>query len=196
MRLSIAWVMVVSLIYFLSNCRASMQAQGADTRAADPNVWPGQAWQTTTGEPGTFRRGARRRRGVCRNTAAAAAASSGTATSSRSGAIRRSWPTSSRRPRGRRGDPPRVGRRPGLVKLDDAAMKHYPTIGGRESDNFPDRLAEITIRHLATMTAGFDDGRPPKLVYRPGTDGFYSNDCANMLAELFTLRFGKTWPRC
>ena len=41
------------------------------------------------------------------------------------------------------------------------------------------------------MTAGFDDGRPPKLVYQPGTDGFYSNDCSNMLAELLTLRFGE-----
>ena len=38
------------------------------------------------------------------------------------------------------------------------------------------------------MTAGFDDGRPPKLTYRPGTSGFYSNDGANMLAELLTLR--------
>ena len=39
------------------------------------------------------------------------------------------------------------------------------------------------------MTAGFDDGRPPKLVYRPGTRGIYSNDTANMLAELLTLQF-------
>ena len=52
-----------------------------------------------------------------------------------------------------------------------------------------DRLAEIRVRQLATMTAGFDDGRPPRLVYRPGTDGLYQNDGANMLAELLTLRF-------
>ena len=78
-----------------------------------------------------------------------------------------------------------------LVRLDDPAVKHYPAIGTERPDNPRDRLAEITIRHLATMTAGFDDGRPPKLVYRPGTDGFYSNDGANMLAELLTLRFSE-----
>ncbi len=79
----------------------------------------------------------------------------------------------------------------GLVGLEDLAVKHYPLIGAEGRGAPQDRLAEITIRHLATMTAGFDDGRPPKLVYRPGTDGFYSNDCANMLAELLTLRFGE-----
>ena len=79
----------------------------------------------------------------------------------------------------------------GLVELDDPAVKHYPAIGAERPDNPRDWLAEITIRHLATMTAGFDDGRPPKLVYRPGTDGFYSNDGANMLAELLTLRFNE-----
>ena len=77
----------------------------------------------------------------------------------------------------------------GLVTLDDPAVKHYPALGGKGLDHAGERLGEISIRHLATMTAGFDDGRPPKLVYRPGTDGFYSNDCSNMLAELITLRF-------
>jgi CubicO group peptidase (beta-lactamase class C family) len=79
----------------------------------------------------------------------------------------------------------------GLVALDDRAVKHFPAIGLTGRANPKDRLAEITIRQLATMTAGFDDGRPPKLVYRPGTDGFYSNDGANMLAELLTVRFGE-----
>jgi CubicO group peptidase (beta-lactamase class C family) len=78
-----------------------------------------------------------------------------------------------------------------LVAMDDPAVKHYPSIGTTPGENPRDRIAEITIRHLATMTAGFDDDRPPKLVYRPGTDGFYSNDSANMLAELLTLRFGE-----
>jgi CubicO group peptidase (beta-lactamase class C family) len=79
----------------------------------------------------------------------------------------------------------------GLVKLDDPATEHYPSIGTESAGNPRDRLAEITIRHLATMTAGFDDGRPPKLVYRPGTQGIYSNDGSNMLAELLTLRFNE-----
>lgn len=76
----------------------------------------------------------------------------------------------------------------GLVKLDDPARKYYPEISAERPD---DRLDEITIRQLATMTAGFDDERPPQLAYRPGTSGKYSNDGANMLAELLTLRFGE-----
>jgi len=79
----------------------------------------------------------------------------------------------------------------GLVKLDDLAQKHYPTIGTEKSENDKDWLKEITIRHLATMTAGFDDGRPPKFVYRPGTKGIYSNDTSNMLAELLTVKYGE-----
>jgi CubicO group peptidase (beta-lactamase class C family) len=77
----------------------------------------------------------------------------------------------------------------GLVGLDDLATKHDPKIGVEVPTNSRTWLGEITVRHLATMTAGFDDGRPPKLTYRPGTSGFYSNDGANMLAELLTLRF-------
>ena len=69
-------------------------------------------------------------------------------------------------------------------------MKLYPAIGTPSPPKNRHWLAEITIRQLATMTAGFDDGRPPKLGYRPGTDGFYWNDGSNMLAELLTLRFG------
>jgi len=78
----------------------------------------------------------------------------------------------------------------GLVALDDPAQKHYPGFGTESQENVARGwLDEITLRHLATMTAGFDDGRPPKLVYRPGTTGLYSNDTANMLAELLTLKF-------
>ena len=79
----------------------------------------------------------------------------------------------------------------GLVGLDDRAVKHHPGIGAEAPDNPRGWLDEVTVRQLATMTAGFDDARPPKQVYRPGTDGFYSNDGANMLAELLTLRFGE-----
>jgi CubicO group peptidase (beta-lactamase class C family) len=79
----------------------------------------------------------------------------------------------------------------GLVRLDDPARKYLPAIGTEAPGNSSEWLAEITLRHLATMTAGFDDGRPPRLVYRPGTAGIYSNDTANMLAELLTLRFGE-----
>jgi len=80
----------------------------------------------------------------------------------------------------------------GLVGLEDLAQQHYRAIGGERPENATTGwLGEIRIRHLATMTAGFDDGRPPKLVYRPGTSGIYSNDTSNMLAELLTLKFGE-----
>jgi CubicO group peptidase (beta-lactamase class C family) len=78
----------------------------------------------------------------------------------------------------------------GLVELDDPARGHLPEIGGDNPGNDPAWLGAITIRQLATMTAGFDDGRPPRLVYRPGTRGIYSNDTANMLAEILTVKFG------
>jgi CubicO group peptidase (beta-lactamase class C family) len=79
-----------------------------------------------------------------------------------------------------------------LLKLDDLAESHYPRMGREKPENVAAGwLGEVSVRHLATMTAGFDDGRPPKLVYRPGTKGIYSNDTANMLAELLTLKFGE-----
>ncbi|MCI0747376.1 MAG: serine hydrolase, partial [Verrucomicrobia subdivision 3 bacterium] len=79
-----------------------------------------------------------------------------------------------------------------LVLLDDVAQKHYPQIGAENPENAASGwLDDITIHQLATMTAGFDDGRPPKLVRRPGSGGEYSNDTSNMLAELLTLRFGE-----
>src|SRR5262245_12601918 len=78
----------------------------------------------------------------------------------------------------------------GLAKLDDLAVQHYPKIGVEKEENVKKGwLDRITVRQLATMTAGFDDGRPPLLVYEPGTRGIYSNDTANMLAELLTLKF-------
>jgi len=78
----------------------------------------------------------------------------------------------------------------GLVRLDDPACKYYPQIGRERPENIKTGwLERITVRHLATMTAGFDDGRPPLLVYEPGTSGIYSNDTSNMLAELLTLQF-------
>jgi CubicO group peptidase (beta-lactamase class C family) len=79
----------------------------------------------------------------------------------------------------------------GLVGLDDKTRVHSPQLGGERSENRTDWLGEITLRHMATMTAGFDDSRPPKLVSRPGTVGVYSNDTANMLADLLTRKFGE-----
>ena len=56
-----------------------------------------------------------------------------------------------------------------LVQLDNDARKHYPRLGEERPENIKTGwLDEITVHHLATMTAGFDDGRPPTLVRRPG----------------------------
>ncbi len=79
----------------------------------------------------------------------------------------------------------------GLVRLDDKARVHSPQLGGDRPENRVDWLGEITVRQLATMTAGFDDSRPGKLVNRPGTSGIYSNDTANLLADLLTLKYGE-----
>lgn len=80
----------------------------------------------------------------------------------------------------------------GRVSLEDRALRYYPQMGAETAGNVETGwLGEITVRQLATMTAGFDDGRPPRLVYRPGTSGLYSNDTSNILAELLTLRFGE-----
>ena len=80
----------------------------------------------------------------------------------------------------------------GLLKLDDLAQTHDPDIGTEKPENVKRGwLKDVTVRQLATMTAGFDDGRPPLLVYRPGTKGIYSNDTSNMLAELVGRKFGR-----
>ena len=81
----------------------------------------------------------------------------------------------------------RPGRRRGAGRARRPGAEALPGARHREARRTAaDWLGEITVRHLATMTAGFDDGRPPRLVYRPGTGGIYSNDTANMLAELLT----------
>jgi CubicO group peptidase (beta-lactamase class C family) len=174
-------------------CSTGPAAAQEPDRRPERTVWPGDEWQTANPESQGFS-------GAALDAAAAYAQKCGGGSGCiiRRGYLVKEW-----------GDPKKladiksatkgvVGTTllglavdAGLVTLDDSAVKHYPTIGATNSENPRDRLAEITIRHLATMTAGFNDGRPPKLVYQPGTDGCYSNDGANMLAELLTLRFGE-----
>ena len=169
---------------------ARAQASRQEAPSGRPAVWPGDRWETATPESLGLS-------GAALDAAAAYAAEhGGSGCIIRHGYLVKEW-----------GDPEKpadiksatkgtVGTTllglavdAGLVGLDDPAVKHDPTIGAERPDNPRDRLAEVTIRQLATMTAGFDDGRPPRLVYRPGTDGLYSNDGANMLAELLTLKF-------
>src|SRR5262245_24423937 len=78
----------------------------------------------------------------------------------------------------------------GLVKLADRARSHLPALGSEKPENVATGwLEEITVHQLATMNAGFDGGRPPRLVRRPGSGGEYSNDTSNMLAEVLTVLF-------
>jgi CubicO group peptidase (beta-lactamase class C family) len=167
-------------------------AGSADGTATRPAVWPGARWEAATPESQGLSQAA------LDATAASAEEHGGSGCIIRHGYLVKEW-----------GDPKKpadiksatkgtVGATllglavdAGLVGLDDPAVKHYPMMGAERPDNPRDRLAEINVRQLATMTAGFDDGRPPSLVYRPGTDGLYSNDGANMLAELLTLRFSE-----
>ena len=166
---------------------------GPGETAASRTVWPGHEWEAATPESQGLS-------GAALDAAAAYAEKSGGGSGCiiRHGYLVKEW-----------GDPKKLADiksatkgsvgttllglavNAGLVGLDDPAVKRYPAIGTERPDNPRDRLDEITIRHLATMTAGFDDGRPPKLIYRPGTGGFYSNDGSNMLAELLTLRFNE-----
>ncbi|MHB1462931.1 MAG: serine hydrolase [Armatimonadota bacterium] len=82
----------------------------------------------------------------------------------------------------------------GKINLDAKAQSYYPSIGSisqsiyrKAAPSSTEWLSQITVKQLASMTAGFDDGRPPTLKWKPGTHGCYSNDTANMLAELCTL---------
>ena len=107
MRTSTSWLAIlVPLVNLLSAGLAHAQ------QAEGPTVWPGPDWPIATPESQGLTAGPstpwRRMR---RHPAAAAGASSGTVTSSRSGATRSGWPTSSRRPKGPWGRRSRAGRR-------------------------------------------------------------------------------------
>ncbi len=183
-------VILVSLLCLISVRPARAQQADRLAPAASRVMWPGHEWQTATAESQGL--------SVLQLDDAAAYAErygGGSGCIIRHGYLVKEW-----------GDPKKLADiksatkgavgttilglaiKAGLVTLDDRAVQHYKAIGAGNSN---DRLSEITIRQLATMTAGFDDGRPPKLVYPPGKDSTYSNDSANMLAELLTLRFGE-----
>ncbi len=190
------WLAVLLSVLCLTTARparARAQERGRPAAATSRTVWPADEWQSATPESQGL--------SVPALDAAAAYAANpggGSGCIIRHGYLVKEW-----------GDPKKLADiksatkgavgttilglavKAGLVTLDDRAVKHYPGIGVTAVDSPKDRLAEITIRQLATMTAGFDDGRPPRLVYPPGTDSIYSNDSANMLAELLTLRFGE-----
>jgi hypothetical protein len=77
----------------------------------------------------------------------------------------------------------------GKMKLDDLAQKYHPTFGTPpESNAETGWLPKITLRHLATQTAGFEKpGGYEPLLFEPGTQWHYSDGGPNWLAECVTL---------
>ena len=78
----------------------------------------------------------------------------------------------------------------GKVKLDAPAVRYQPSLGVPPNDPGNPWLKQITIRHLATQTAGFDKpGGYEKLLFKPGTKWLYSDGGPNWLAECITLAY-------
>ncbi len=79
----------------------------------------------------------------------------------------------------------------GKIKLDDPAVKYHPGLAIPPDDNQASGWIEkITIRHLATQTAGFQKpGGYTKLEFEPGTQWRYSDGGPNWLAECLTLAY-------
>lgn len=80
----------------------------------------------------------------------------------------------------------------GRVQLDDPAALHHPTFGeSPDQPNESDGLARITLRQLASHTAGFDKGGGYEpVLFEPGTRWSYSDGGPNWLAECLTLAYG------
>ncbi len=77
----------------------------------------------------------------------------------------------------------------GKMALDDLARQHHSSLGTPpESNAETGWLPKITLRHLATQTAGFEKpGGYEPLLFEPGTRWHYSDGGPNWLAECVTL---------
>lgn len=75
------------------------------------------------------------------------------------------------------------------ISLDDPASDHHPSLAEPpESNEETGWIDRITIRQLATQTAGFEKpGGHTSLVFEPGTKWLYSDGGPNWLAECLTL---------
>lgn len=79
----------------------------------------------------------------------------------------------------------------GRIQLEDLAIKHHPRLGVPPEENSATGwLDEVTIKHLASQTAGFEKrgGYTPQL-FRPGTLWDYSDSGPNWLSECLTLLY-------
>ena len=79
----------------------------------------------------------------------------------------------------------------GLMNLGDKAQKYHPEIGLPPDSNLATGwLDDITIQHLATMSAGFGkNGGYTELLFPPGTGWAYSDGGPNWLGESMTLLY-------
>jgi CubicO group peptidase (beta-lactamase class C family) len=79
----------------------------------------------------------------------------------------------------------------GKAQLDDPARKFCPEFGlPSETNAQTDWLGSITLRMLATQTAGFEKpGGFGKLLFEPGTRWHYSDGGPNWLADCLTLLY-------
>lgn len=79
----------------------------------------------------------------------------------------------------------------GKVRLDDKAAQHHPAFGVPPDSNLlTGWLNQITLRQLASQTAGFDkQGGYGPLLFKPGAEWSYSDAGPNWLAECVTLAY-------
>lgn len=81
----------------------------------------------------------------------------------------------------------------GRLDLSDFADQRHPSFGvPPQSNRSTGWLSRITLKHLATQTAGFaKNGGYTQVLYSPGSEWFYSDGGPNWLAEITTLAFGQ-----
>lgn len=81
----------------------------------------------------------------------------------------------------------------GLISLDDLAQQHLPEVGlPPDSNSATGWLEQITLRQLATHTAGFaKQGGYIALTQAPGTMWSYSDGGLNWLADVLTQVYGE-----
>lgn len=81
----------------------------------------------------------------------------------------------------------------GKLQLDDRAAQYHPALGIPPETNAQSGWSHlVTIKHLATQTAGFaKPGGYQPLLFEPGTAWHYSDGGPNWLAECITHIYGR-----
>jgi CubicO group peptidase (beta-lactamase class C family) len=81
----------------------------------------------------------------------------------------------------------------GKIRLDHPAVRYHRSFGTPPKENGNSGwLEKITVRHLATQTAGFAKGGGyERLLFEPGSMWHYSDGGPNWLAECITLQYGR-----